>query len=555
MRETIATIVAPIDIRRFLARLLWVLWGGTIAAAVVAAPTPVFTASASGTTGSLTITANLQVGDPDVGANGNIYLVANVHDAWYAHNGTAWESWQGGSIPAYFSGALADRSIEVVRNLDSSAFSGTRVFLGYGRDEADMLGNSRYGLIYQVAAPVAEARSSLPRNGSTAPADADRQALTAGNARFALDLYRQLLTDPAQSGGNLFFSPLSLSVALAMTHAGARGGTADEMADALHFTLPRERLHPAFGWLDLEMAQRGQGAQGRDGQPFRLSVANSLWGELQTRFEAPFLDTLALNYGAGINLVDFIASPDPSRVRINDWVAEKTEQRIRDLLPQGSVTSDTRMVLVNTVYFNAAWQNRFDTSASASATFTRLDGSIGTVSMMNQSVSLRYAAGSDYQAVELPYDGNELAMLVILPTAGQFLSFEQSFDTTRLTAIQAALSSRTVRLGLPKFKLDGGFSVKAAMQGLGMRIAFTDAADFSGISTSEAVKIQDILHKSFAEIDENGTEAAAATAVVMAGVTSVPSEPIAFTADRPFLFAIVDQPTNTLVFLGRVIAL
>jgi serpin B len=416
-----------------------------------------------------------------------------------------------------------------------------------------MLASARYGLVHTVAAPVDEARSSLPRSSATAPADADQLALSDGNRAFALDLYRQLTASAQQSGENLFFSPLSISVALAMTYAGARGATADGMANALHFTLPQERLHPAFGWLDLQLASRGQGAQGTDGQPFRLSVSNSLWGERQASFESAFLDTLAQNYGAGIKLLDFIASPDPSRVRINDWVAQRTEQRIRDLLPAGSVSSDTRLVLVNAVYFNAAWQSQFSATATADAAFTRLDGTTATVPLMRQTEYFSYAAGSDYQAVELPYDGGELALLVVLPAAGQFSAFEQAFDDAKFAEIQAALASRYVNLGLPRFKLEGGFSVKTALQALGMNAAFGDLADFSGISVSEAWRISDIYHKAYVDVDERGTEAAAATAVVV-GTTSVPPEPVVFRADRPFLFAIVDRQTDTLVFLGRVVA-
>jgi serpin B len=325
------------------------------------------------------------------------------------------------------------------------------------------------------------------------------------------------------------------------------------MASALRFSLPQERLHPAFGWLDLQLASRGQGAQGTDGQPFRLSVSNSLWGERQASFESAFLDTLAQNYDAGIKLLDFIASPEPSRLRINDWVAQRTEQRIRDLLPAGAVSADTRLVLVNAVYFNAAWQSQFGAAATADATFARLDGTTATVAMMSQAGNFNYAAGDGYQAVELPYDGGELAMLVVLPAAGQFSVFEQGFDDTRFAAIQSALASRYVNLGLPRFRIAGGFSVKTALQALGMNAAFGELADFSGISASEAWRIFDIYHKGYADVDERGTEAAAATGVV-AGVTSVPPEPVTFRADRPFIFAIVDRQTDTLVFLGRVVA-
>lgn len=554
MRQSIETV----GYGRFLTGFLLIAliaagWGS----AVFAAQAPAFTAAATGLTNNLSITANLSPIDADIGKIGNVYLAANVHGTWHAHNGASWVAWRDGPIPVHSVESLTHRSVEVVRDFDTSSFVGTQIYLGYGLDEADMLTNGKYGLVYQCSAPVAVAQSSLQRIAAPAVSDADKTALTADNSAFAFQLYRQLLRYPVQSEANLFFSPLSISVALGMTSAGARGTTADEMANALRFSLPQERLHPAFGWLDLEMASRGRGALGINGKPFRINVTNSLWGDTQARFETLFLDTLVQYYGAAMNLADFVSAPEPSRTRINDWVAEKTEQRIRNLLPPDSVTDVTRLVLVNAVYFNAGWQSKFYPWRTASESFTRLDGSTTQVDMMNQDVNLRYAAGAGYQAVELPYDGNELGMLVILPTTGRYTQFEQTFDSAMFASILSDLGNQYqyIRLGLPKFRIDdGGFSLKAAMQGLGMQTAFTDRADFSGISTSEGLLIQDIFHKGFAAIDENGTEAAAATGVGVAGVTSVPSEPtITFKADRPFIFAIVDKMTNTIVFLGRMV--
>ena len=404
-----------------------------------------------------------------------------------------------------------------------------------------------------ATAPAGVARSALQRNTSPGVSDADKSTLSSEDTAFALDTYRQLLKDPGNSATNVFFSPLSISVALAMTYAGAKGQTAVEMASALHFTLPQDRLHPAFDWLDLELASRGQGALGKDEQPFRLRVSNSLWGDAKSEFEQLFLDTLAQNYGAGMNLVDFRSAPEPSRTRINDWVAQQTEQRIKDLIPQGAVDQLTRLVLVNAVYFNGAWQSKFQTSATVSDTFTKLDGSSVAVDMMNQTYSFRYAAGADYQAVELPYDGGELAMVIILPAAGSFLQFENLLGGGVLQSMLASLKNDYVRLGLPKFRIESGFSLKSTMNALGMKTAFSDTtADFSGISTKEYLRIQDIFHKSFVEIDENGTEAAAATAVVL-GTTSLPPPPKIVKVDRPFLFAIVDKKTSAIVFWGRVV--
>ena len=524
-------------------------WGS----AASAAPTPTFRATATGTVGNLTIAASMEVADADAGKNGSVYLLAKFSGGWYAHNGTSWALWRSGPVPAHSTGTLTNRSIEVARDANASSLAGMQVFLGYGLNETDMLANGKYDLVYTLAEPVTVARSSQQRVIAPNVSDADKAALASGNSAFAFDLYRRLQNDPALNGENIFFSPLSISVALAMTYAGANGPTASEMAGALRFALPSKQLHPAFGWLDLELMSRGQGALGKDGQPFRLSVSNSLWGDRLSKFETPFLDTLAQYYGAGINLVDFRAAPDPSRTRINDWVAEKTEQRIKDLIPQGSVTNATRLVLTNAIYFNAAWQSKFLKQGTVKAPFTRLDGAAITVDMMSQDARLRYTAGPDYQAVELPYDGGELGMLIILPAAGRFVLVDQAFDTAALNTVLGALGSQNLRLGVPKFRVEGGFSVKAAMQALGMQTAFTDRADFTGISGTEALLIQDIFHKSFADIDENGTEAAAATGVLV-GTTSIPVTPTVFRVDRPFLFFILDKKTGTIVFLGRLLS-
>ena len=524
--------------------------GSTIAAEAFS-----ITGSPSGDTSSLTLSANVQVAPGDTGRTGVVYVAANVAGLW-AFKGPAgnWALWSGGTFPPpYYSGPLGIHAIPLADRLDVSALAGTDVYVGYGTDQTDMIGSAKFARIYSVpATSVPVARSALARNTSPIVPEADKATLVADNTAFTLDLYRELLGDPANSASNLFFSPHSVSIALAMTYAGAKGPTATEMAGALRFTLPQDRLHPAFDWLDLALMSRGQGALGKDGQPFRLRVSNSLWGDQASRFETGFLDTLAQNYDAGMNLVDFRSDPDTGRTRINAWVAEKTEQRITGILTPGSVDTLTRLVLVNAVYFNAAWQRKFAASATASDTFTKLDGSGMRVEMMNQEALFPYAAGADYQAIELPYDGGELGMVIVLPAAGRFEQFEKSLDAGALKSILAALRSENVRLSLPKFKIEGGFGLGATMQNLGMRTAFSGAADFSGISSDEKLIIKDVIHKGYVDIDENGTEAAAATAVI-AGTTSLPPPPKIFKVDRPFLFAIVDRSTEAIVFWGRVL--
>jgi serpin B len=535
---------------RWLAALLIVI---TTQSMAVAAASPSFNATTSGSTTAMTITASLTVSDADRGQVGNLYLLASLNGAWIASTPRGWQPWAGGTLPVHASGVLTDQTIEVARGLDTSTLAGTVLYLGYGLNESDMLANAKYRQVLRIATPLTQARSALARSVTVVP-DADASALTTGNTSFAFDLYRTLAADGSNADRNLFYSPLSISTALAMTYAGARGQTASEMASALRFGLAPERLHPAFGWLDQELTKRGQGSLGKDGQPFRLAVSNSLWADKKAQFDNAFLDTLGQYYGAGINLLDFQMAPDPSRVRINDWVSDKTEGRIQNLIPEGGVSSLTRLVLVNAVYFNAAWQQKFNKGATQSKPFTRQDGNQATVPMMTQDAVFGYVSTNTYQALELPYDGGELAMMIILPGAGRFGSFESTLDASVVSTLSKSLTSQYVRLTLPKFKIEGGFSLSAAMKSLGMRTAFSDAADFSGISPGESLRIQDVFHKGFVDVDENGTEAAAATAVVV-GVTSVPAPPtIEFNANRPFVFAIVDKKTGAVVFLGRVVS-
>jgi serpin B len=401
----------------------------------------------------------------------------------------------------------------------------------------------------EVAVEVA--RSSLAREIAPTLEAAEAETFANDQAGFAVDLYHAVAK--ASAGEDVFLSPHSVSTALAMTYAGARGATRDEMKEVLHFGLPDERLHTAFNWLDLELASRGQGSEGKDGQPFRLNVVNSTWGQKGFAFEAPFLDTLAVNYGAGVNLLDFRTDAESSRLIINRWVEGKTEKRITDLLPEGSLNHLTRMVLVNAVYFNAGWASKFQKDATVDAAFTRLDGSSATVSMMKSQATRGYVAGDGYEATLVDYDGGEMGMLVVAPTSGTFDTFESELTGERVLGILAGLESREVVLSLPKFKLDAGLSLKEPLKALGMTNAFEEA-DFSGISTQEELQIKDVFHKTFLEIDEDGTEAAAATAVIIGERTSAPVDPpTVMTVDRPFLVAIVDRKTSTLVFFGRIL--
>jgi serpin B len=393
----------------------------------------------------------------------------------------------------------------------------------------------------------AELKSDKPRITSPGINPDNLTALVNGNNNFAFNLY-QVLKD---SDGNLFYSPYSISEALAMTYGGSSGTTEQQMAQTLKFTLQQSQLHPTFNYLDQELATRGQGAQGKDSKGFRLNVVNAIWGQKDFPFTSSYLDLLSQNYGAGLRILDYIKSPETSRQTINQWVSDQTEGKIKDLLPSGSITTLTRLVLTNAIYFNAAWAHQFNDKSTAIGTFHLLDGSDTAVPMMTQEGSYNYTGTKEFQALELPYDGNQLSMIVLLPSIGQFENFQARLSGDGVGSIIQSLQSNTVDLTMPKFNIDSQFSLKQTLSELGMPIAFTDQADFSGMDGRRDLLISDVVHKAFVSVDESGTEAAAATGVIV-GTTSAPINKITLNLDRPFIFLIRDIQTGTILFIGRV---
>jgi serpin B len=397
-------------------------------------------------------------------------------------------------------------------------------------------------------ADAAELKSDKPRETAPKVTPSDQTALVSGNTDFAIKLYQLLQT----KDGNLFYSPYSISEALAMTYGGARGETEKQIAAAMRFQLGQAQLHPAFNNLDIELDKRGQGAQGADGKGFRLNVVNAIWGQKDFNFSAAYLDLLAQNYGAGMRIVDYINKSEPARQTINQWVSDQTEAKIKDLLPQGSITPLTRLVLTNAIYFNAAWASQFKKEMTQDGQFKLLNGSTITAPMMRQQKSLHYAETADYQAVELPYDGNELSMVILLPGLVNFSNFEKGLTSAQLKTILDSLKNSEVNLSLPKFSVTSEFNLNQALSDLGMPLAFSPTeADFSGIDGARDLYISDVVHKAFVNVDEAGTEAAAATGVVV-GTTSMPMEIKEMKIDHPFIFLIRDNPTGTILFMGRI---
>ncbi len=399
------------------------------------------------------------------------------------------------------------------------------------------------------SAPAKVARSALARETKPEVPPNDLSALVDGNKTFALNLYGALRTGE----GNIVFSPYSISVALAMTYAGASGATQSQMADVLHFTLPQERLHPAFNQLDLTLNHEGQPA-GKSGQALQLDIANSLWAEQTFNFEQPFLELIARNYGAGVRLVDFVNQSEGVRGDINQWVGDQTHQKISHLIPEGALDPMTRLILVNAIYFNADWENQFDPTDTRSEAFHLLDGTISQVKLMSNGFSgLPYSTGSGYQAVELGYLGDTAAMDILVPDAGNFDDFENQLTAQKLDAILGSMQPEAMSLELPKFSFEKGLDLGQQLSALGMPDAFDpDRANFSGMTGGHDLFFSRVLHRALVTVDEKGTEAAAATSVILAP-TSITLPQAKLTIDRPFIFIIRDITSRQILFIGRVL--
>ena len=362
---------------------------------------------------------------------------------------------------------------------------------------------------------------------------------------FALDLYQQLR--PAE--GNLFFSPYSISTALAMTFAGARGATAEQMRQVLHFSSETEQLHQSFSALEEHMDQikRKGGVQ--------LKIANALWPHSTYIFLKDYLDLVEQHYLASISGLNY-ADPGAARARINDWVALKTEQKIKNLIPPGILNKLTRLVLTNAIYFKGDWASQFDPLYTQLAPFWVASGESIAVSMMYQEGKFGYCKDSDVQILELPYFGDELSMVILLPNeVDGLMALEQRLTAENLVRWIWLVSTneREVELALPRFKQSCTFKLGEILMSMGMVDAFSQtSANFSGMDGTMKLYISAVLHKAFVAVNEEGTEAAAATAVVVK-MRSLPEAPVIFCADHPFIFIIREKSSGSILFLGRVV--
>jgi serpin B len=376
--------------------------------------------------------------------------------------------------------------------------------------------------------------------GLDAPSGADKEAVVKGNNKFGFDLYARLRT----SEGNLFFSPYSISTALSMTYAGAKGETATEMAKVLQLPLPQDQLPPAVAAVIRDLASTSDGV--------RLAVANALWGQKGQPFVPAFLQTTRTWYGAGFHEINF-GDATAAAKEINTWVEQQTQDKIKDLLSPDSVKGAS-LVLTNAIYFKGDWAAAFTKSMTRKQDFFVSPEKKVPAEMMHHSAKFGYLDTDDYQVLSMPYKGDSVSMIVLLPRQKNGLeALEAKLNAELVNQAVAKLKETNVMVGVPKFKMTTSFELADVLSKMGMPSAFqAGKADFTGIATTRDLYISGVVHKAYVDVNEEGTEAAAATAVVAMRASVVGPQPPIFHADHPFVFAIRDNKTGSLLFLGRV---
>ncbi len=391
----------------------------------------------------------------------------------------------------------------------------------------------------------------------TAREKMNKQLIVTGNNEFALELYAKL----SGKEGNLFFSPYSISTALAMAHAGARGQTEAQMARVLHFPViakpgtelssklipDRHQFASVFAEIIEDLNSRGK----KGG--YELRVANALWGQEGHEFLEEFLGLIKTNYGGRLNEVDFVRAAETARKTINTWVEKETNDKIKNLIQKGVLDSMTRLVLTNAIYFKGNWARQFKEDRTKEAPFTLADGRKVDVAMMNQTGQFNYMETESFQGLELPYVDDELSMIILLPNKFDGLDkFEKTLTAENLSKWMDELNNREVRVSIPKFKMTSQFALASVLESMGMTDAFSANADFSGMNGRRDLFISAVIHKAYVDVNEEGTEAAAATAVTMKLTSVGPARIPVFCADHPFLFLIRDNHSGSILFIGRV---
>lgn len=368
-----------------------------------------------------------------------------------------------------------------------------------------------------------------------------------GNNQFAFELYKNLQSDPQYKDSNVFFSPYSMSTALAMTYEGAKGDTASEMQTTLHMSSDDSARRSAFFAIQRSINEPND--------YYKLSTANALWVE-ETYSLLPSYSSLVQDYYAGNSTnLDFAKNPEPSRIKINDWVSDNTDGKITGLMPRNSITSGTRLVLTNTIYFNGSWVTPFEKESTAEKDFHLTSTATKKVQMMNlYATHFMYGEDSSMQVLQMDYKGDKLAMVIVLPKDGKLDDVDAKLTADQIDRWEKSMSSKRVNVHLPKFKFDTKYLMNEPLKQMGMPTAFTDSADFSGISGKADLAISIIVHQAFVDVNEKGTEAAAATGIGMAATSFSPQQepPKDFNVDHPFIFLIKDKSTGQILFIGKV---
>ena len=374
--------------------------------------------------------------------------------------------------------------------------------------------------------------------------------LVSANNQFAIEMYKEFGKGKSE---NLFFSPWSISSAFAMTYEGAKGNTAEEMRKVFYFPENGIVRNSSFAALYNKI--------NTPNNAYELSTANALWAEKTYSFLEDYTNTIDNYYRGKVTNLDFINDPVDSADTINSWVEDKTNDKIKDLVPASALTPLTRLVLTNAIYFKGTWVNQFDKSLTEKEDFRITDFEKVKTDMMHMDgqEGFKYAETEDLQIIELPYKGDKLSMIILLPKENELKPIEEKFTAEKLDELQSEMYSHEVIVSIPKFKFETKYFMVDNLKNMGLELAFTEkkpgiaSADFSGMDGTKELYISDVIHQAFVDVNEEGTEAAAATAIVMMGATSAPMPPLVFKADHPFMFIIQENETNSILFIGQVV--
>ena len=382
--------------------------------------------------------------------------------------------------------------------------------------------------------------ASSDATGDSSPTPVDPQHVAQANNAFAFDLYKKINSE----GTNLFFSPYSISSALAMTYSGAKGATRQQMSEVLGFYSDNPTHARGYHSLQKHLDSLNR-------EELQLNMANSLWCQQDYDFQRDFLDINRDYFSAAIRQVNFKSQYQKVRKHINQWVEEQTNQKIKDLIDQGVLDRMTRMVLVNAIYFNGKWEHPFSEDQTRQDTFYPTATQEIKVPFMNQSIWVPYHEEQLYKAVEIPYSNGELSMLILLPARHADMSeLESKMNGAFYENLTDSMRRQKVNLTIPRFKLQAKYQLNDPLRQMGMTSAFDGEADFSGMTGDKDLYISEVVHQSFVEVNEEGTEAAAATGVVMRKTSVLASKSLK--ADHPFLFMIRDQKTHAILFMGKM---